>query len=156
MALREATEINKWLNNNWFKADLIGKWLLFSDIQSKRGNQRDDFWLARVNLAMHFDRSKTVGVNLLRGLPQGLSDGFSIGSYEKIYFKKRESFNPSAAWFESGEMRFSGKKSLRRWSRSNIDSTLVPLLRGTVNSDWTSLKLALKILLQRQKDDNLP
>ena len=41
-------------------------WLLFShlfnnDIQSKRGNQQDDFWLACINLAMRFECLKTVG-----------------------------------------------------------------------------------------------
>ena len=39
----------------------MGKRLLFNDIQSKRDNRRDGFWLARMNLATHFDRSKTVG-----------------------------------------------------------------------------------------------
>ena len=28
---------------------------------SKRGNERNSFWLARMNLAMRFDRSKIVG-----------------------------------------------------------------------------------------------
>ena len=43
------------------KAVPLGKRLLFNDIQSKRGNQRDGFWLARMNLATHFDRTKSVG-----------------------------------------------------------------------------------------------
>ena len=36
---------------------VIGKRLLFNDIQSKRGNQRDGFWLARMNPATHSCRS---------------------------------------------------------------------------------------------------
>ena len=39
----------------------IGKRLLFNNIQSKRGNQWDSFWLAPMNHATHFDGSKTVG-----------------------------------------------------------------------------------------------
>ena len=34
---------------------------LFNDIQSKRGNQRDGFWLARMDLATNSSRSNTVG-----------------------------------------------------------------------------------------------
>ena len=51
--------LNKWLNSNWWRR--LGKRLLFNDIQSKRGNQRTGFWLARVNLATHSSRSNTVG-----------------------------------------------------------------------------------------------
>ena len=51
--------LNKWLNNNWWRR--LGKRLLFNDIQSKRGNQRDGLWLALMNLDTHFARSKTVG-----------------------------------------------------------------------------------------------
>ena len=50
--------LNKWLNNNWWRR--LGKRLLFNDIQSKRGNQRDGFWLARMNLATHSSRSNIV------------------------------------------------------------------------------------------------
>ena len=35
--------------------------ILFNDIQSKRGNQRDGLWLAPMNLATHSCRSNTVG-----------------------------------------------------------------------------------------------
>ena len=42
-----------------------------------------------MNLGAHFDRSKTVGFNFLRGLAPGILDGFSIGRYEK----KHESFD---------------------------------------------------------------
>ena len=38
----------------------LGKRLLFNGIQSKRDDQQDGFWLAHVNLVMHFDSSKTV------------------------------------------------------------------------------------------------
>ena len=34
----------------------LGKRLLFNNIQSKRGNQWDSFWLVPLNLAAHFDR----------------------------------------------------------------------------------------------------
>ena len=34
----------------------LGKRLLFNNIQSKRGNQWDSFWLVPMNLAAHFDR----------------------------------------------------------------------------------------------------
>ena len=37
------------------------KRLLFNDIRSKRGNQRDGFWLARMDLATNSSRSNTVG-----------------------------------------------------------------------------------------------
>ena len=45
------------------------------------------------------------------------------------------------SWFESGAMRFSVGKSLRSWCRyvQKINSILVLLLRGTVNSE---LKIA--------------
>ena len=54
--------------------------------------------------------------NFLRGLTPGVLDGFPIGRYER----KRESFDLLAAKFESGAMRFSGKKSLRRGSPFKI------------------------------------
>ena len=38
----------------------LGKRSLFNDIQSKRGNQWDGFWLPRMNLATHSCRSNTV------------------------------------------------------------------------------------------------
>ena len=47
-------------------------------------------------------------LDFLRGLAPGRLDGFSIGRYE--------SFDLNAAKFESGAMRFSGGKLLRRWS----------------------------------------
>ena len=50
--------------------------------------------------------------NFLRRLAPGCLDGFSIGRYEE----KRESFYPFATGFESGAMRFWGKKLLRHWS----------------------------------------
>ena len=50
--------------------------------------------------------------DFLRELAPGRLDGFSIGRYEE----KRECFNLNAAKFESGAMRFSGEKSLRRWN----------------------------------------
>ena len=67
-----------------------------------------------MNLATHFDRSKLWDFTFLRWLAPDLLDGFSIGRYEK----KRESFDLFPAKFESGAMRFSGGKSLRRWSYS--------------------------------------
>ena len=77
---------------------------------------RDYFSLVRMNHATHFDRSKW-NFNFLRGLaPQlylqafWMLDGFSIEWHET------ESIDLFAAKFESGAMRFSGKKSLRRWS----------------------------------------
>ena len=36
--------------------------LFNNDIQSKKGNQQDNFWLACINLATHFECSKTVGL----------------------------------------------------------------------------------------------
>ena len=81
--------------------------------QKKKGNQRDGFWLARMNLVTHFDRSKTVGF--------WFSSRVSSGPFEWIFDRKvREQawiFRPSclsAAKFESGAM----KKLLRRWSPS--------------------------------------
>ena len=38
---------------------------LVNDIQSKRGNQQVSFWLAHMNLAMHFDRSKLRNLDFL-------------------------------------------------------------------------------------------
>ena len=38
---------------------------LVNDIQSKRGNQQDSFWLAHMNLAMHFDHSKLRNLDFL-------------------------------------------------------------------------------------------
>ena len=43
-------------------------------------------------------------MGFVRGLVPGSLDRFSVGRYEK----KRESFDLSAAWFESGAMPFSG------------------------------------------------
>ena len=131
--------LNKWLNNNWWRR--LGKRLLFNDIQSKRGNQRDGFWLAHMNLATHSSRSNTVGFWFLWGLAPGRLDGFSIGSYEK----NRESFHLYAAKFESVAMRYWGEKSLRRW---NPFKTRFPLLsfyymeQSTANSN--SFKIAQK------------
>ena len=60
--------------------------------------------------------------NFLRELAPGLLDGFSIGRYEK----KRESFDPFAARFKSGAMRFSGKKNAPVLEPfQNKDSSLV-------------------------------
>ena len=60
-----------------------------------------------MNRATHFDRSEGVELAL------GRLDGFSIEKYEK----KRESFRHYPAKFESGEVRFSGGKIARCWSR---------------------------------------
>ena len=78
----------------------------------------------RLILRLHFDH-----FNFLRGLAPGLLDGFSIGGYEK----KFESFDLFAAKFESGAMRFSGGKSLRRWSP--FKTRIVLLLLRTVNGE---------------------
>ena len=52
-------------------------------------------------------------------------DGFSIGRYEK----KRESFDPFAARFKSGAMRFPGKKIAPAMEPfQNKDSSLVLLI----------------------------
>jgi len=50
--------------------------------------------------------------DFLRGLAPSRLDRFLIGRYEK----KRESFDFHAAKFESGAMRFGGKKIARRWN----------------------------------------
>ena len=75
------------------------------------GYQRDSLWLARMNLATDSCRILW-DFNFLRRLAPGCLDGFSIGRYEE----KRESFYPFATGFESGAMRFWGKKLLRHWS----------------------------------------
>ena len=93
--------------------------------------------------------------NFLRGLAQDLSDGFSIGRYEKIL----RSLNLSTLLLrglKAERCDFLGKNRSVAGAVQNINSTLVLLLRGTVKIDWTSFKIALKILLQREKDDNLP
>ena len=82
---------------------------LVNDIQSKRGNQRDDFSLAPMNLATHFDRLKR-DFNFLRALAPVLLDGFSIGWYKE----KLSTFLLQSLKAERCD--FLGKKSLRRWS----------------------------------------
>ena len=77
-------------------------------IQLQRGNQWERFWPAQINLAMHFDRSKTLKFNILRGLVLGLLDGPLIGRYKN----KGECYQLSAARFEGGAMGFSEGKSL--------------------------------------------
>ena len=90
----------------------LGKRLLFNNIQSKRGNQWDSFWLAPMNLATHFDHSKLWGFNFLQGLTLDFFDGFSIGRYKQ----KCKSFDLIDAKFESKVMQFSKGKLLQRWS----------------------------------------
>ena len=82
----------------------------------------------------------------------GLLDGFSIGRYEE----KRESFDLFAMNFDSGVMRFSGGKSLLRWSLFKITSPSLSFLykeRYTANSK--SFKIAKKKTLLRQKNHNI-
>ena len=68
--------------------------------------------------------------NFPRGLAPGLLNGFSIGRNEK----NRESFNLFAAKIESRAMRFLGENFSGVGVVQNMDSALVLLLLGTVNS----------------------
>ena len=83
--------------------------------------------------------------DFLRGLASDPFDGFSIGRYEN----NRESFDLSAAKFESGAIQFWGEKSPRRW---NPFKTRFPLLsfyykeQSTASSN--SFKIAQKTALE--------
>ena len=109
----------------------LGKRLLFSDIQSKRGNQQDGLCIPAARILWDF--------NFLRQLAPGHLDGFSNRRYEE----KCESFDLLATKFESGVIRFLGEKSLQHWSPFK---TWIPLLsfyyteQSTVNSN--SFKIA--------------
>ena len=109
----------------------LGKRLLFSDIQSKRGNQQDGLRIPAALILWDF--------NFLRQLAPCCLDGFSNRRYEE----KRESFDLLATKFESGVIRFLGEKSLKHWSPFK---TWIPPLsfyyteQSTVNSN--SFKIA--------------
>ena len=58
--------LTKWLNNNWFKADLVSDYCLTTTNQKEAISGTVSgwhvwIWLARVNLTTHLDRLKTVG-----------------------------------------------------------------------------------------------
>ena len=131
--------LNKWLNNNWWRR--LGKRLLFNDIQSKRGNQRNGFWLARMNLATHSSRSNTVGF--------WFSSRASSGPFGWIFdWKVREEswiFWPLCCevWKRSDAI-LGGKIAPALEPFQNKDSSLVLLLYGTVNGE-------LKFIQNRSK-----
>ena len=132
--------LNKWLNNNWWRT--LGKRLLFNDIQSKRDNQRDGFWLARMNLATHSSRSNTVGF--------WFSSRASSGPFGWIFdWKVREElwiFWPlyCEVWKRSDAI-LGGKIAPALEPFQNKDSSLVLLLYGTVNGE-------LKFIQNRSKN----
>ena len=99
-------------------------------------------WLARIWILLRIPAARILwDFNFLRRLAPGCLDGFSIGRYEE----KRESFYLFATEFESGAMRFWGKKLLRHWSPFK---TWIPPLsfyykeQSTANSN--SFKIAQK------------
>ena len=132
--------LNKWLNNNWWRR--FGKRLLFNDIQSKRDNQRDGFWLARMNLATHSSRSNTLGF--------WFSSRASSGPFGWIFdWKVREEswiFWPLCCkvWKRSDAI-LGGKIAPALEPFQNKDSSLVLLLYGTVNGE-------LKFIQNRSKN----
>ena len=103
---------------------------LVNNIKSKRGNQRDGFWRHVWIFLRILTDQKLCNFNFLWGLAPDHLDGFSIGRYEK----KLESFDLFPAKFESGAMRFSGGKSLRRWNHSKNGFNPCPSIIR--NSKW--------------------
>ena len=58
--------------------------------------------------------------------------------------KNRESFDLNAAKFESGAMRFGGKKSLRRWNPFKTRILPCPSIREQSTANSNSFKIAQK------------
>ena len=118
------------LNNKTLTKSSLNQ-LLFNHlvyhIQSKRGNQRDGFWLAHIWILLRIlTVQKLWDFNFLRGVAPRVLDRFSIGRYEK----KRESFDLYPAKLESAAMRFSWGKLLWRWSRWKNGFRPFPSLSG--------------------------
>ena len=122
-----------------------------STLDNRQSTGRFQFWLAHVNLSILTFR-KMWDFNFPRGLAPGLLDGFSIGRCER----NTESFGLSAASFDSGAIRFSGGKSLRRWSRSKkwFHHPCLSIKRNSKQRTQNPSK-RLKIPLLMQKDHNL-
>ena len=117
-------------------------WMPFEIFPSKRRNQRDGFWLVRMNLPTHFDRSKTVGFSF--------SSRASSGPFRWIFHRTVRGeawfFRPFCCevWKRSHAI-FRGKIAPALEPFENKDSSLVLLLLGTVNGE-------LKLLQNRSKN----
>ena len=103
-------------------------------IRNLRGNQQ-----AGTREKCYASRPLGRDFDFLRGLAPGRLGEFSIEKYEK----KRESFGHSPAKFQGGAMRFSGEQSPGAGTvpEKKMASTLVFLLRGTVNSELEIFKI---------------
>ena len=142
--------LNKWLNYNWWRR--LGKRLLFNDIQSERGNQRDGFWLARMNLATHSSRWNTVGF--------WFSSRANSGPFKWIFdWKVREEswiFWPLCCevWKRSDAI-LGGKIAPALERFQNKDSPLPSIIWNSQRRTQIHSK-SLKKPLLRQKDDYTP